>query len=158
MKPAKPIPPLHLPSFRRAVAAGADKAPAIDDPAGMSPDPPSQLPAVDFAALVGNVVKHLTQFRMLFVEYRRLLHGIAHHGRRLAEYRLPGRQQPAQCFPVRVFGHGLEHRYRRVGAAQPQQRLPAQVGPVAIPASDLQLVFGLPATIQARTMVNAAET
>lgn len=50
------------------VAAAMDKTPAIDDAAGISSYPPSQLVAVNFASFIGNVTKHLTQFDLLSME------------------------------------------------------------------------------------------
>ena len=98
----------------------------------MSPDPPPQPAAVDFAAFVGNVVEHFPQIHMLVVGCRCLLHGIAHHRRCLAEYRLPCGQQAVQRFAIRVLRHGFEYGFRCVGQAQPKQRLAAKIGPVAV--------------------------
>src|SRR5262245_31204480 len=75
----------HPPRLRRAVAARAREAPAIDNAARVTPDPPSEPTAVDLPVVVSDVVKDLTQLGTVVVERRSLFDGIAHHGRGAAE-------------------------------------------------------------------------
>jgi hypothetical protein len=108
---------LNPPRLGRAVATGSDKSQSVYDATSLPLNPPTQLSTIDITAFVGNVTQHLAKFVSVLTATISVPDSISHHGRGLAEYRMPGCQHPRQGFPLRVFGYSRKHRRGGVGTA-----------------------------------------
>ena len=123
---------INPPGFRRSITPGAHDAHAVDDAPGMATYPPAQAAAIDVAPLASDVDEDFPQFRAGDADAGHQLDGIPDPPGCLAKFREPGFQEARQGFAIRVLGDGGEDAGGGVGAAQPEQGLAAEVGPVAI--------------------------